>query len=217
MHTRGVKTCAIVVAAGSGSRFGAPKQFIPLSGARVAHHAVGAAGAACEGVVVVVPDGHEWAGPAVTASVVGGSSRAASVRAGLAAVPHEAEVIVVHDAARPLAGPRLFADVIAAVDAGADAAIPGVLIADTVKRVAGDRVVETVLRDGLVLVQTPQAFRAEALRAAHAAGGEATDDAALVEAAGGVVTVVPGDPRNLKITTALDLELAVAVLGGGER
>lgn len=216
MHTAGVHSCAIVVAAGSGARFGAPKQFLPLRGARVADHAVGAAAAACDEVIVVLPAEHEWEGPPVMATVVGGATRAESVRAGLAAVPDDAEVVVVHDAARPLASARLFADVVAAVDAGADAAVPGIPVADTVKRVDGDRVVETVARDSLVLVQTPQAFRADALRAAHAVGAEATDDAGLVEAAGGKVVVVAGDPRNLKITTALDLELAAAMLGGGD-
>jgi 2-C-methyl-D-erythritol 4-phosphate cytidylyltransferase len=134
------------------------------------------------------------------------------VRAGLAAVPPEAEIIVVHDAARPLAPRSLFAAVIDAVRAGADGAIPGLPVADTIKRVQGDRVAATIERDGLVAVQTPQAFRAEVLRAAHAGGGGATDDAALVEAAGGKVVVVPGDPLNLKITTPYDLAQAAWVM-----
>src|SRR6184192_813416 len=120
--------------------------------------------------------------------------------------------VVVHDAARPLAPPALFAAVIDAVRAGADAAVPGLPISDTVKRVDGDHVVETIARDELVAVQTPQAFRTDALRAAHTASGEATDDAALVEAAGGSVVVVPGDPRNLKVTTPADLVVAAALL-----
>ena len=99
-----------------------------------------------------------------------------------------------------------------AVGAGADAAVPGVPIADTLKRVDGTQVVETVPRESLVAVQTPQAFRAAALRAAHANGGDATDDAALVEAAGGSVVVVPGDVDNVKMTTPHDLERAAALL-----
>ena len=114
--------------------------------------------------------------------------------------------------ARPLAPPALFDAVIDAVRAGADAAVPGFPISDTVKRVDGDHVVETIARDELVAVQTPQAFRTDALRAAHTASAEATDDAALVEAAGGRVVVVPGDPRNLKITTPADLVVAAALL-----
>ena len=107
------------------------------------------------------------------------------MRAGLAAVPADAEIVVVHDAARPLAGADLFQRTVAAVRAGADAAIPGVPVTDTVKQVEDGRVVATVDRSRLVAVQTPQAFRAAVLRRAHAGDPEATDDAALVEALGG--------------------------------
>jgi 2-C-methyl-D-erythritol 4-phosphate cytidylyltransferase len=138
-----------------------------------------------------------------------------SVRAALAVVPAAAEVIVVHDAARPLATERLFAQVIAAVRAGEDGAVPGLPIADAVRRVEGARVVESVDRDGLHVVQTPQAFRADALRAAHARGDDATDDASLVDASGGSVLVIPGEATNLKITTPQDLEIADALLVSG--
>jgi 2-C-methyl-D-erythritol 4-phosphate cytidylyltransferase len=205
-------SAAIVVAAGSGERFGAPKQFLPLGAARVVDHAIAAAATACDDVILVLPAGHRWDGAAVTATVTGGATRAESVRAGLAAVPPDADVIVVHDAARPLATAALFAAVIDAVRAGADAAVPAVAVTDTVKRVDGDRVLDTPPRDTLVAVQTPQAFRAATLRAAHADGGDATDDAALVEAAGGTVVTVPGDPRNLKVTTTTDLAVAAALL-----
>jgi 2-C-methyl-D-erythritol 4-phosphate cytidylyltransferase len=206
---------AVVVAGGSGARFGGPKQFSPLAGARVVDWAVGAARRTCAGVVLVLPEPAtaSWTGPPVDAVVAGGATRSASVRAGLAAVPADAAVVVVHDAARPLAGPELFAAVVRAVRAGADAAVPGVPVADTLKRVDGDRVVGTVARDDLVAVQTPQAFAAAVLRAVHAAGGDATDDAGLVEAAGGRVVVVAGDARNLKVTSPSDLELAAALLG----
>jgi len=120
--------------------------------------------------------------------------------------------VVVHDAARPLAGVELFHAVIAAVRAGADGAVPGVPVVDTLKRVDDVRVTATVDRMGLVAVQTPQAFRAAALRAAHTGGHHATDDAALVEEAGGDVVVVPGDPRNLKVTGPADLMIAAALL-----
>lgn len=148
----------------------------------------------------------------MTATVAGGDSRSESVRAGLAAVADAAEIVVVHDAARPLAPPSLFDAVIAAVRAGADGAVPALPVADTVKEVDGEQVVATLRRERLVAVQTPQAFRAERLRAAHAAGGGATDDAALVEAGGGRVVVVPGDPDNVKITTPRDLAWAEWVL-----
>jgi 2-C-methyl-D-erythritol 4-phosphate cytidylyltransferase len=209
-----VSTWGIVVAGGTGSRFGAAKQFESIGAGRLVDLAVDATTAACDGVVVVLPEGCGWNGAPVSAAVVGGPSRSASVRAGLAAVPADAEVIVVHDAARPLASHALFAAVIDATRRGADAAVPALPVPDTVKRVEGDRVVDTVARDGLVAVQTPQAFRAEALRAAHDAGRDATDDAALIEAAGGRVVVVPGEPANLKVTTPADLAIVAALIVG---
>ncbi len=208
-------SAAIVVAAGGGIRFGAPKQFAALAGRRVVDRSVDAAAAACDAVILVLPAGCAWDGAPVAAVVVGGATRAESVRAGLAAVPAPTDVVMVHDAARPLASPALFAAVAAAVRDGADAAVPALPVADTIKRVDGARVTGTLDRDGLVAVQTPQAFRAGALRAAHAAGGDATDDAAFVEAAGGMVVVVPGEARNVKITTAADLDLVAALLAEG--
>jgi len=200
---------AIVVAAGSGNRFGAAKQYQPLGGRRVLDWSLEAARAASDGVVVVVPaDRTADAEPLADAVAAGGDTRSASVRAGLAAVPDDAEVVVVHDGARPLAGAVLFATVVAAVRDGADAAVPGVPLADTLRWRSGG----VADRDGLVAVQTPQAFRAAALRAAHAGGGEATDDASLVEAAGGKVVVVDGSAENLKITNPHDLAVAEALL-----
>jgi 2-C-methyl-D-erythritol 4-phosphate cytidylyltransferase len=203
---------AIVVAAGSGDRYGAPKQYVLLAGRPVLAHAVAAARTSCDGVVVVVRPGDEDRGEVRATGadyvVAGGATRAASVRAGLDAVPPEADIVVVHDAARPLAGPELFAATIAAVRDGADGAVCALAVTDTIKRVEGDAIVATVDRSDLVAVQTPQAFRADALRRAHGAGAEATDDAALVEAAGGKVVVVPGDRANIKLTAASDLALA---------
>ena len=207
-----MQTWAIVVAAGGGSRFGAPKQFARLGAATVLDRSVAVAREACAGVVVVLPDGSEWKAPDGVRTTAGGATRSASVRAGLALVPGEVDVVVVHDAARPLASADLFARVVAAVRAGADAAVPGIPVADTLKRVREHTVVETVSRDDLVTVQTPQAFRRAALEAAHADEGVGTDDAALVEAAGGTVVVVEGEARNLKLTRADDLALAQALM-----
>ncbi|MCA1693111.1 MAG: 2-C-methyl-D-erythritol 4-phosphate cytidylyltransferase, partial [Actinobacteria bacterium] len=133
--------------------------------------------------------------------------RSDSVRQALAAIPVTADVIVVHDAARPLASPSLFAAVVAALD-DADGAVPGLQLADTVKRVRDGQVIDTLDRAELVAVQTPQAFRAGVFRRAHATGADATDDAALVEAMGGCVVVVPGEPANTKLTSAGDLDQA---------
>jgi 2-C-methyl-D-erythritol 4-phosphate cytidylyltransferase len=209
-----MRTWAIVVAAGGGARFGAAKQFAQLGGTSVIDRAVGVAQESCDGVVVVLPADREWDPPAGVLCAAGGDTRSDSVRAGLALVPGDAEVIVVHDAARPLASRKLFDLVVQAVTDGAAGAVPALPVVDTLKRVEGDRVVETVPREGLVGVQTPQAFRADVLRAVHRSGQVDTDDAALVEAGGGHVVVVAGERRNVKITLADDLELVRALLDG---
>jgi 2-C-methyl-D-erythritol 4-phosphate cytidylyltransferase len=207
-----VQTWGIVVAAGSGARFGGPKQFHDLGVERIVDRSVRTALRCCDGVVVVLPADAAWDGPPVAAAVPGGATRAESVRAGLAAVPASADIVLVHDAARPLAGDALFRAVVDAVRAGADGAIPGLAVADTIKQVEGARVIATVPRDNLVTVQTPQAFRAGALRDAHRDGADGTDDAALVEAAGGAVVIVDGERTNLKITGPEDLMLMNALL-----
>jgi 2-C-methyl-D-erythritol 4-phosphate cytidylyltransferase len=200
----------IVVGGGSGQRFGSAKQFERLGAGRVIDVARDAALAASDGVVVVVPaDVAEAEG-----AVAGGATRSESVRAGLAEVPPEATIVCVHDAARPLATAALFRAVIDAVRSGADGAVPGVAVTDTVKVVDADgTVLATPDRATLVAVQTPQAFRSHALRAAHAGGAEGTDDAALVELAGGRVVVVPGEPDNRKLTLPEDLVWARRRLG----
>jgi 2-C-methyl-D-erythritol 4-phosphate cytidylyltransferase len=205
---------AIVVAGGSGERFGGPKQWMPLGGRRVVDWSVDAARKAAAGVVLVLPVSDLGRGdlPDVEAVVAGGGSRSASVRAGLAAVPNAAEVIVVHDAVRPLAGGDLFTAAVEAVLGGAAGAVCAVPMTDTLKRVDGMHVVETVSREGLWAVQTPQAFRADVLRAVHADEPDATDDAGLVEAIGEWVVVVAGDRRNLKITDPVDLAVAEALV-----
>ena len=216
--SEGPNVWAVVVAAGSGERFGGRKQFELLGGRPIAAWSVAAARSVAEGVVLVVPPG-EAVHPAldVEAVVEGGATRADSVRAGLAAVPSTAEVVVVHDAVRPLASPDLFRAVVEVVCEGADAAVPGVMVADTLKRVRNRAVVDTVPRDGIVAVQTPQAFRAKVLREAHSGKSQATDDAGLVERMGVEVRVVPGDSRNLKVTTPEDLRVAEALTAAASR
>jgi len=210
-----VTVWVVVVAAGGGSRFGAPKQFARLGGRALVEWSVEAARAVADGVVLVLPAGDGGDGALRTFgadfAVAGGATRAASVRAGLAVVPDASDVVVVHDGARPLASPALFRAVVDAVAGGADAAVPAVAVADTLKRVERDTVVGTVAREGLVAVQTPQAFRAAALRRAHAPEPDATDDAGLLEDLGATVRVVPGDPRNVKVTTPADLEIVQAL------
>jgi 2-C-methyl-D-erythritol 4-phosphate cytidylyltransferase len=199
---------AIVVAAGQGTRFGGLKQFAALAGRTVAAQSVERARSVADQVILVVPSDYEGTGEGADDVVVGGDTRSASVRAGLARCSG-ADVIVVHDAARPFATETLFASVVAAVTNGADGAVPGVAVTDTIKSVRREgtqSVVDaTPDRDSLVAVQTPQAFRADALRAAHATGGAATDDAALLEQAGLRVVVVAGETSNIKITVPSDL------------
>jgi 2-C-methyl-D-erythritol 4-phosphate cytidylyltransferase len=219
-----VAVWAVVVAAGSGERLGAehPKAFVafgedPLIASSVAalddHPAI-------DGIVLVVPEGWEeratfmaddiGAGKASIA-VPGGATRSDSVAAGVAEVPDDAAIILVHDAARPLVSAELIDRVLGGFADGADGVIPVLAIDDTVKRVdAAGRVVETLDRAELRAVQTPQAFLAEGFRRAVAAKDRATgtDCASLVERAGGTITTVAGDPRAMKITTRADLERA---------
>lgn len=198
------------MAAGSGRRFGGAKQFLFLAGRPVHQWAVEATRSVADGVVLVVPPGRENdADPAGAADLVvaGGTTRAESVRAGLVAVPENAAIIVVHDAVRPMASGALFRAVVGAVVAGAGGAIPGVPVIDTVKSVDHGFVSATIDRSRLVHVQTPQAFRASTLRRGHESEPESTDDAAVVEALGVQVVVVPGEEENLKITSPADLSL----------
>lgn len=196
----------IVVAAGTGERFGRPKALVELGGVPLwqrARDSLMAGG--CNEVVVVgpVPDG-----------LRGGARRRDSVAAGLDAAPAGVELVLIHDAARPLASPDLVAAVLARLSRGdVDAVVPAIAIRDTIKRVEGDVVVMTVDRVGLVSVQTPQGFRVDALRAAHAADDEdASDDAAMIERSGGRVAIVAGEAENLKITYPGDLSVAEALV-----
>ncbi|WP_392544188.1 2-C-methyl-D-erythritol 4-phosphate cytidylyltransferase [Oryzobacter telluris] len=219
----------VVVAAGSGSRLGAdvPKAFVRLAGRPLVAHALeavaGTGGVASVVVVVPVelldPSGPHWSGVSLPPSatvVAGGADRTASVAAGLAALGPGCDVVLVHDAARCLTPVAVFERVVAAVRAGADGVVPGVAVVDTVKVVDTDGfVTATPERESLRAVQTPQGFRPEVLRAAHAGGVVATDDAGLVEALGHRVLVVEGDPLALKVTTPADLALAERLLAGG--
>jgi 2-C-methyl-D-erythritol 4-phosphate cytidylyltransferase len=213
-----VSVWAVLAAAGSGERLGSdrPKAFARLAGRPLLAESLERleASAWIDAIVVAAPPG--WEEPVillaeelgcgkVTASVAGGPTRAASVRAGLGEVPADAAVALVHDAARPLLPEDVIERVLAPLSEGWDGAVPALAIADTVKRVEGDAVVETLAREGLYAVQTPQAFVADVLKGA--AGGEGTDCASLVEANGGRVKVVPGDRRLVKVTEPADLAL----------
>ncbi len=199
-------TWCIVVAAGSGRRFGGAKQLGLVDDEMVVARSVRIAASVCDGVVLVltpeIMQELHVIGAAVTTS--GGATRSASVRQGLAHVPDDAQVVLVHDAARPLASPDLFERVVDAVHHGAAAAVPAVAVVDTIRSVDGG----VVERDRLRAVQTPQGFDADVLRAAHAGEPEGTDDAGLVEAAGHRVVLVEGEATNLKITSPHDLAVA---------
>lgn len=204
---------AVVVAAGSGRRFGGAKQFEQLDGVRVLDRSVAACRSVCGGVVVVVSPEVLGTDDAVVSGadvvVAGGASRSESVRRGLAVVPETAEFVLVHDAARPLVPVAVCARVLEALRRGATAVVPVVPVADTVRTIEG----EVLDRDQLRAVQTPQGFRRAALVAAHATATDATDDAGLMELLGEQVEAVDGDPVNLKITSPSDLAVAAALLG----
>ena len=222
-------TWALIVAAGVGERLGIdrPKAFATLGGrpllAESIHRLVGCPW--IDAIVIAAPP--EWEEPVillaeelaastVVSCVTGGATRAESVRAALAEVPEDAVVVIVHDAARPLVADAVVERVLGPLAEGFDGAVPGLPVSDTVKRVDGNVVVETIDRSSLVGAQTPQAFLAGSLRRAYSgdlAGG--TDCASLVERAGGRVAVVEGDPRLLKVTTPADLALAEHLLVAG--
>ncbi|HLV04170.1 2-C-methyl-D-erythritol 4-phosphate cytidylyltransferase [uncultured Georgenia sp.] len=232
---------AVLTAAGSGTRLGhdLPKALVPLSGTPLVVHA--ARGLAESGVVdaVVVtapaehldafgelfPGGTVPGGSVPVRVVAGGLTRQASVAAGLSALPDDCTLVLVHDAARALAGAELTRRVVAALAAGRSAVVPGVPVTDTVKRVAptddgGEVVVETPDRSALRGIQTPQGFRRELLERAHRAAADrahdearaVSDDAGLVELLGERVHLVPGETRALKVTTPADLAVAELLL-----
>jgi 2-C-methyl-D-erythritol 4-phosphate cytidylyltransferase len=211
---------AVIVAAGRGERLGLdrPKAFAKLADRLLLAESLERLDSSdwIDSIVVAAPP--DWEEPVillaeelstskVVAAVPGGETRSASVRAGLAEVDDDATVVLVHDAARPFLPEDVIERLLTALNEGWDGVVPGLPIRDTVKRVEGDRVAETVDREGLVVAQTPQAFVWPTLRDAAAGGEDATDCAALVESRGGRVKVVPGDPRLVKITDRTELEL----------
>jgi 2-C-methyl-D-erythritol 4-phosphate cytidylyltransferase len=212
---------AVLAAAGRGERLGEdrPKAFAKLRGRPLLAESLGRLDASgwVDAIVIVAPPGweepsillaEELAASKVAACVAGGETRALSVRAGVAEVSEDAAVIVVHDAARPALSEEVLERVLTALNEGWEGAVPVLPLADTIKRVRDRQVVETLPREELAAAQTPQAFLAPVLREAFAGDlAGATDCAALVEARGGRVTTVPGDPRLRKVTTAADLEL----------
>jgi len=214
---------AVLAAAGRGERLGddRPKAFARLGDLPLVAEPLRRLDDSdwIDGIVVAAPP--DWEEPCIVLAeqlgagkvstvVTGGETRAASVRAALAQVPQDAAVVLVHDAARPLISDEVIGRVLAPLSEGYDGAVPVIQVSDTVKRVQGDEVVETLDRNGLVLTQTPQAFLAEVLR--RAAAGDGTDCAALVEAQGGKIKAVQGDPRLLKVTSREDLELVASWL-----
>ena len=217
---------AVLVAAGRGERLGAdrPKAFVRLGERVLLAESLDRLEASdwIDSIVVVAHRAGEE--PAilvaeelgcgkVTATVTGGETRVDSVRAGVAEVAEDAAAVLVHDAARPILPDEVVERVVSALGEGWDGAVPCVPLSDTVKRVDGDAIVETVDRSNLVRAQTPQGFVAPVLRdALDAAERRATDCAALVEARGGRVCAVEGDPRLLKVTSAEDLELVASWL-----
>jgi 2-C-methyl-D-erythritol 4-phosphate cytidylyltransferase len=220
-----VSVWAILAAAGRGDRLGLdrPKAFARLNDRPLLAESLERLDASewIEGIVVAAPP--DWEEPCilvaeevaagkVAETVTGGDSRTESVRRALAEVPAEATVVLVHDAARPLVTEEVIERVVTGLGDGWDGAVPGLPVSDTVKRVEGEAVIETVDREGLFVAQTPQAFLAEALRRAVEGGSTGSDCAALVEASGGRVRVVPGDRRLLKITEPADLELVAGWL-----
>jgi 2-C-methyl-D-erythritol 4-phosphate cytidylyltransferase len=221
-----VSVWAVLAAAGSGERLGAdrPKAFVRLGGRPLLAESLERLEASdwIDAIVVAAPAG--WEEPAillveelgcgkVSSCVAGGATRAESVRNALAEVADDAGVVVVHDAARPVLVDEVIGRVLAALNEGWDGAVPGLPVADTIKRVDGDQVSETLARSRLRAIQTPQAFVASVLRGAFAGDvAGASDCASLVEARGGRVKVVEGDPRLLKVTDNADLQRVAELL-----
>lgn len=196
-----MSTWAILLAAGSGTRFGGRKQDVSLAGKPLWRWSYDVLEASKVDGIVVVGDG-------IPHSVPGGKRRQDSVAAGLAAVPADAAIILVHDAARPAVSLELVERVLTRCERGdIDGVVPALEVTDTIKVADGEAVVRTLDRENLVTIQTPQAFRASTLRRCHEAVQEdVTDDASMLEMAGYAVVVVAGEPQNLKVTHQSDLQ-----------
>jgi len=216
----------LLVAAGAGARLGIdrPKAFAELAGRPLLAESLDRLDRCpwVDAIVVAAPPGweepvillsEELAASKVVACVTGGATRAESVRLALGEVVDEALVVLVHDAARPLVDDAVVERVLGPLAEGYDGVVPALPVPDTLKRIEGQRVVETVPRADLAAAQTPQAFVAGSLRRAYAGDlPDATDCASLVERAGGRVAVVDGDPRLVKVTNAADLALVESLL-----
>ncbi len=214
---------ALVTAAGAGVRFGGPKQFQELrTGFRLVDAAIEACRPAVDWIGVLVPAGHEWGGPPVDAVAEGGATRLATLAAGIDLVPPEVDLLVVHSASHPLASPGLVEALVAAVStSGADGALPLWQPADVIKDGRGPRLL-TVGREGFGLAQCPMAFRRrplqqalDAWREGDAATVGAYEESGLVEACGGRVVAVPGEPANLHIVDHETLAMARALFARG--
>ncbi len=211
---------AIVVAAGSGERFGGLKQFLLIDGERLVDRVVRTASQHCGQVIVVLPEGTEWDGPEVAAVATGGARHADSVRRGVEAMMQLAatsgstpDVVVLASSSHPLASAGLYGRVIGAIAEGADAAAPMGLLADAVKERDGERVLRTVAKAQLVTAQAPCAFSVDVLRTVLASGDSAPEELELVERSGGVVVLVEGEATNIHITTELELAMARRLVG----
>ncbi|MEU6700036.1 2-C-methyl-D-erythritol 4-phosphate cytidylyltransferase [Pseudonocardia sp. NPDC046786] len=204
---------AIVLAGGRGARYGRLKQLEELAGARLVDHTVAAARRTCDRVALVLPPGLAWDGAPVDALATGGDHQSESLRAGLAAVPDDAGILVLADPAHPLAADRIFRAVVAAVRDGADGAVPVVPLLEVAQRVVDGVVVETLPKQDTVLTQSPQAFRADVLRAAHADAPRPVENSGMLAARGHRIVTVPGDPANLHVATAEDLAVVRRLAG----
>jgi 2-C-methyl-D-erythritol 4-phosphate cytidylyltransferase len=203
----------VVLAGGASRRFGErAKQFEHVGGAPMVARTVAAARRTCDGVVLVLPPGLAWTGEPVDAVAEGGDHQSESLRAGLAALPADTAIVVVADPAHPLASDALFEAVIEAVRRGADGAVPVIPILEVVQRVKGGQVVETLPKDDLVLTQTPQAFRAEVLRAVHADRPRPVENSGLLVERGHRVVTVSGDVGNVHVTTPAELAIAESLV-----
>jgi len=198
----------VIVAAGSGTRFGGPKQFEQVAGLSVLQHSINAFAGLVDGLVLVMNPEHNAQINDVDQIVSGGLTRSDSVSNGLAAVPDNVDFVLVHDAARPLASSVLISRVISSLKNGSDAVVPVVPVSDSLRTVDGDY----VDRAGFVAVQTPQGFKRKVLVDSYSSGRVATDDATLVADLGFVVDHVEGESINIKVTYPEDIKVCEALL-----
>jgi 2-C-methyl-D-erythritol 4-phosphate cytidylyltransferase len=207
-----IKVAAIIVAAGTGTRFGGLKQLELLEGRRIVDISLSIARPFVDYVVCVKTPTVDFGSLEADMVVDGGDTRSGSVRIGLEALPEDVDFVLVHDAARPLASGNLYLEILSKLEHGSTAVVPVVAVSDTIKEVEDGRVVRTADRSRLFLTQTPQGFSKLVLVEAHRSGLDATDDAQLAEMIGVPVDVIPGETSNFKITTMEDLDRASHLL-----